>query len=220
MNYSRKSGFGAGTASIRDIRDTLKLLLTKPLMRYYDTTMTCSVCLHPKLPDIEDALSTGVSVRTAQARFGLSKSAIARHRLNCLGPKVAAAARIVAPSPAKAQVQRARAIVAGEVATPGDVISLTSLLDRLTRSLDRLEGSADAAAVDGLHAALAAVTGQLHKGVETTARLSGLYTDNEQVGRERFSININLPDTKSAGEPQNITPPPSIRAMSTYSEDA
>ena len=156
--------------------------------------MTCSICLHPQLHDIEDALSTGVSVRVAQARFGLSKSAIARHRLNCLGPKVAAAARIVTPSPAKAQVQRARAIVSGEVATPGDVMSLTSLLDRLTRSLDRLEGAADAAAVEGLHAALANVSGQLHKGVETAARLGGFYSDAEQAAGEKFSISIILPD--------------------------
>jgi len=156
--------------------------------------MTCSVCVHPQLPDIEDALSTGVSVRAAQARFGLSKSAIARHRLNCLGPKVAAAARIVTPSPAKAQVQRAKAIVAGEVATPGDVITLTGLLDRLTRSLDRLEVAADSAAVEGLHASLAAVTGQLHKGVETAARLGGFCSDNQQTAGEKFSIQIILPD--------------------------
>jgi len=111
--------------------------------------MTCSICLHPQLNEIEDALSTGLSVRAAQARFGLSKSAIARHRSRCLALKIAAAARIVTPSPAKAQVQRAKAIVAGEVATPGDVITLTGLLDRLTRSLDRLEGAADSAAVEG-----------------------------------------------------------------------
>lgn len=168
--------------------------------------MTCSICLHPQLNEIEDALSTGLSVRVAQARFGLSKSAIARHRLNCLGPKIAAAARIVTPSPAKAQVQRAKAIVAGEVATPGDVISLTSLLGRLTRSLDRLEGAADSAAVEGLHAALATVSGQLHRGIETAGKLQGLYSDGDQSPREKFSIQILIPEMPNSHNLKNVSP--------------
>jgi hypothetical protein len=168
--------------------------------------MTCSICLHPQLNEIEDALSTGVSVRVAQARFGLSKSAIARHRLNCLGPKVAAAARIVTPSPAKAQVQRAKAIVAGEVASAGDVVSLTSLLDRLTRSLDRLEQSADAAADEGLHAALATVSGQLHRGIETAGKLQGLYSEGDQSPREKFSIQILIPEMTNSHKLENVSP--------------
>jgi len=168
--------------------------------------MTCSICSDPRLPDIEEALSNGVSVRAAQARFGLSKSAIARHRLNCLGPKVAAAARIVTPSLAKAQVQRAKALLSGEVATPGDVISLTSLLDRLTRSLDRLEQSADAAAVEGLHAALATVSGQLHRGIETAGKLQGLYSEGDQSPREKFSIQILIPEMPNSQKLKNVSP--------------
>ena len=181
--------------------------------------MSCSICLHPKLAEIEDALSTGLTVRAAQARYGLSKSAVARHRANCLAPKVAAAARIVTPSPAKAQVQQAKAIVAGQAPTPGEVLSLTGLLDRLARSLDRLEGAADAAAGESLHAALAAVTGQLHKGVETAAKLQGLYTDSDQPAREKFSITINLPDGVPAMAPLDITPFAEVREVEARSRD-
>ncbi len=85
----------------------------------------------------------------------------------------------------------------GEVPTPQEVLSLTGLLDRLTRSLDRLEGSADAAANDNLHSALAAVSGQLHRGVEAAAKLQGLYAEPEISQQTKFSINIVLPEASS-----------------------
>ena len=186
---------------------------------YIKGGMSCSICLHPKLPEIEDALSTGLTVRAAQARYGVSKSAVARHRANCLAPKVAAAARIVTPSPAKAQVQQAKAIVAGQAPTPGEVLSLTGLLERLARSLDRLDSAADAAAGESLHAALAAVTGQLHKGVETAAKLQGLYTDADQPAREKFSITINLPDGVPTVAPMDITPVAEVREVVARSRE-
>lgn len=94
---------------------------------------------------------------------------------------------------AKAPVTRAKAIAAGATPTVEDVLSLMALLDRLARSLDRLEGSAQVAAADGLHASLAALSGQLHRGVETAAKLQGLYSEAPPTGQqERFSITIDL----------------------------
>ncbi len=160
--------------------------------------MICSICLDRNLSAIDDALTSGVSVRVAQERFGLSKSAIARHRQNCLAPKVAAAARIMTPSEGAGTVKRAKAILKGAPPAAADVLTLTGLLERVARSLDRLDGAADAAAADNLHAALAAVSGQLYKGVETAAKLQGMYSDVSPADRVPFSIQINLPQAHDA----------------------
>ena len=117
------------------------------------------------------------------------------------------------------QVQQAKAIVAGQAPTPGEVLSLTGLLERLARSLDRLDSAADAAAGESLHAALAAVTGQLHKGVETAAKLQGLYTDADQPAREKFSITINLPDGVPTVAPMDITPVAEVREVVARSRE-
>jgi hypothetical protein len=169
----------------------------------------CHICQHSNRNAVDDALLAGGSGRAVAAQFGLSKSGVARHRSGCLQPKIAAAARMVAPAAeVRAEVQRAKAIVSGEVvASHEDVLSLTGLLDRLARSLTRLESAADTAASDGLHMPLAALSGQLHKGIEVAAKVQGLYADTPTDPNTRFSITISLPsgDVMKAG-PKNITP--------------
>ena len=90
----------------------------------------------------------GDSVRKIASRFEHSKSGIGRHRTACLQPRLAAAARIVAPAAeVRGDVDRAKDIVSGKVAAShDDIISLSGLLGRLARSLERLEGAADTAA--------------------------------------------------------------------------
>ncbi len=156
---------------------------------------TCSICLRNDLAAIDAALSTGGTLVPTSAQFGVSKSALGRHRTNCLAPKMAAVAKMLQPiNEARAPVERAKAIVMGDAPSPQEVLSLTGLLDRLTRSLNRLEGSADAAANDNLHSALAAVSGQLHRGVEAAAKLQGLYAEPEAAQQAKFSINIVVPE--------------------------
>ena len=82
----------------------------------------------------------------------------------------------------------------GQQPVATDLLSLNGLLDRLARSLERLEGAADMAAGDNLHAALAAVSGQLHRGIETAGKLQGLYAEPERERQAPFSITINLPE--------------------------
>src|ERR1039458_7577712 len=139
----------------------------------------CQVCQGPDRTAVDDALMAGVSVRAIASRFALSKSGVGRHRTACLQPKLAAAARIVAPAvEVRADVDRAKAIVSGEVvANHADILSLSGLLERLARSLERLEGAADTAAGENLHMPLAALSGQLHRGIESAAKIQGLYTD-------------------------------------------
>ena len=137
----------------------------------------CTICQHPEKTDIDTELMQGDSVRAVANRRAVSKSAVARHRTGCLAPKVAAAARIVAPEAgARAEVQRARSIATGETKpNHDDILSLSGLLERLARSLERLEGAAATAADDGLHMPLAALSGQLHRGIESAAKIQGMY---------------------------------------------
>lgn len=157
----------------------------------------CTACFHPQVAEIDAALAAGGAlVPTAQA-FGLSKSALARHRTRCLAPKLAAAAKMVAPAAAnRVEVQRAKALASGQaVMTPSDVLTLQGLLGRLGRLLDRLEDASTNASDENLPAALAAVSGPLIKAVETAARLQGIGQQQPQAAAP-FSIVINLPDAE------------------------
>jgi hypothetical protein len=158
----------------------------------------CSVCLHSKKSDIDAALMAGGTLIPTGQRFGVSKSALARHRTGCLAPKVAAAAKMVAPASAtRAEVGRAKAIASGTVQpVPDDILSLTGLLGRLARSLERLESAADTSLADNIPTALAAVSGQLHRGIETAAKMQGLYVEPVQPAAPTFSIIFNLDATE------------------------
>lgn len=159
-------------------------------------TPTCSICQHPELAAIDAALAAGGTLIPTSAGFGVSKSALGRHRTNCLAPKMAAAAKVLQPiRESRVPVERAKAIAMGNAPSPQEVLSLTGLLDRLVRSLDRLEGAADTAANDNLHSALAAISGQLHRGIEGAAKLQGLYAEPETQQQTKFSINIVIPNS-------------------------
>lgn len=152
----------------------------------------CTVCTHPKKSEIDGALMEGVSGREVARQFGLSKSAVGRHRNGCLAPRLEAAARIVAPVKAgQAEVKRAKAIVAGEVdPTADDILSLSGLVNRIDRSLARLDGAAEDAFDTKSHAALAALSAQLHRGIEVVAKMQGL--GDQEPERAPYSITINL----------------------------
>lgn len=153
----------------------------------------CSVCQRIDLAEIDVALASGSSIVPTAARFDVSKSALGRHKLNCLAPKLAAAARIVAPvAHSKQAVKRARAIATGEAASPAEILSLTALVSKLSRSIDRLEDAAQCAGDTKAFNQLAALSGQIHRGIEAAAKLQGLGGLNT-METERFSITIVLP---------------------------
>jgi hypothetical protein len=166
----------------------------------------CKICQSLDRSGVDDALAGGVTVRDVASQFAFSKSAIGRHRAACLAPRIAAAARIVAPAAeVRRDVEHAKAIVSGALSpTAGDVLSLSGLLDRLGRSLERLERSADSAADDKLHGALAAVSAQLHRGIETSAKIQGLYAEQPQIDGPRFSISIIIPSSQPNTLPLSI----------------
>jgi hypothetical protein len=153
----------------------------------------CTTCHHPDRRAIDDRLALGATVREIAAAYGIAKSSVARHRKDCLAPRLVAAARVVAPSPEpRREVERARSIAAGEVApSVEDILSLTALLERLARSLERLEMAADKSATDEQPMALAALSGQLHRGIETAAKITGVTREQEPVSQ--FGIQIVIP---------------------------
>lgn len=155
----------------------------------------CSICQNVNKTTVDAALMEGRSVRVVAAQFDLSKSAVARHRTGCLAPLLAAAKKAVAPAAeVRAEVDRAKAITSGAV-TPShqDIISLTGLLERLARSLGRLETAADTAAAGELHVPLATLSSQLHRGIEAAAKIQGFYADAQTEGQPRLTVNIALP---------------------------
>jgi hypothetical protein len=161
----------------------------------------CQICLSPHRQAVDDALMAGTSVREIAATLGVGKSSIGRHRTGCLQPKIAAAARIVTPPVAevRAEVARAKAIAAGTApASYDDVLSLTSLLTKVAASLSRLEGACSTAASDGLHMPLAALSGQLHKGIETAAKLQGMYAEPQGAGGPSLHVTFNIPQAGAA----------------------
>lgn len=136
----------------------------------------CSVCLHANRPQIDADLMGGAKLIPTAQRYGLSKSAVARHREGCLAPKVAAAAAMVQPhAPVTAAKKRHRAIAAGQATpTPEEALDLGGLLARMGRSLARLDAAAEKAATDNAVGALTAASAQLHKAVEVIAKLAGI----------------------------------------------
>lgn len=185
----------------------------------------CSACHHAKTQDIDDLLVSGATLRVVGERFSLSKSSVARHRSGCLAPRIAAALRAVAPSPApRAEVVQAKAIVAGEVApTSDDLLSLSALLARLSKSLGRLEDAADRAVTEDRPMVLAALSGQLHRGIETTAKLQGLGNAPPESAGSRTSLTIIIPERQLAPkavdvESRRVLPAPADAASAPARE--
>lgn len=175
----------------------------------------CKVCQGAHRQAIEDALMVGASVRSLEARYGVSKSAISRHRANCLQPKVAAASRLLSATEARQDVARARAIMSGSAPAPTDVLSLAGLLERVARSLERLEAAADAAAGESQHTPLAALSSQLHRGIETAAKLQGIGAEDSS-NTPRLQIIFGrpaVPDQPQTPAPRDVTPAATPRSM-------
>jgi hypothetical protein len=169
----------------------------------------CSVCLSPALRAVDDALVAGGKLIPVAKRFGLSKSALGRHRTACLAPQLAAAARLVSPTKeVRREVARAREIAGGDAPTLAEITSLKGLLARLARSLERLETAADGAAAVNAYASLAALSGQLHRGVEAAGRLQGLGASLADLGRPGFNISIIIPEGVRAPVPVQLAPEP------------
>lgn len=155
---------------------------------------TCTVCTSPKKAELDAALIQGVSVRAAAQQYGFSKSAVERHKNSHLKARLTAEHRKAErerPDPAK----HAQGVAEGRLTpTADDLLSLSGVMGRLARSLDRLEEAAEAAADTGMYQGLAAVSGQLHRAVDAICKIQGLYSEKASPApTTSFGVIINLP---------------------------
>lgn len=162
----------------------------------------CTCCAHESQAALDADLLAGHPLIPTAARYGVSKSALGRHRTNCLAPRVQAAARAVRPTrEVHAPVQRARKALADNTTpTMDDLLTMQGLLETAARGLKRLENAADGAGVPA--SALAALHGQIFKGIETAGRLQGLYKgDGDASQAPRASIRIIFSGDGGANPP-------------------
>jgi hypothetical protein len=117
----------------------------------------CTVCSHPKTEEIDRLLVGGTGYRQITKRFGVSISALSRHRKNHL-------------SPALQRVHNKREEKRGE-----------SLLDRVERLITRLEALADDAAGGGQARLLLDTAQQLRETYKLFGKLTGELDDRPQV---------------------------------------
>lgn len=180
----------------------------------------CSVCLSANRDAVDSALLSGATLIPTAKQYGLSKSALSRHKSACLAPRAAAAARAVSSqATVKSATARAKAIAAGDAQpTFEELASLKGLVGSLGRSLGRLEAAAEAAAGDRAYGALAALSAQIHRGLETAGKLQGLYADGiEPASAPRFTINMVIGGVRGsrqvrhAGEPEVGSAEPGLR---------
>ena len=129
-------------------------------------------------PEIDAALVSGAKLVPLAQQFGLSKSAMHRHKLQCLPGAVAEALEgasvpmveaeplgDVAPLPAAADGGTV------DADTPASLADMAALVRIMIASIERLDAAAARGSQAGQASALAAVSAQLHKGVEVLARL-------------------------------------------------
>jgi len=169
----------------------------------------CSICQRANRSAIDAALLQGDSVRSVAAQFGLTKSAVARHRSGHLAVIASAAARLVAPAAEiNADVNRARAVLAGEMPTGATALGLHDLLGRIETSLSRLENAAVSAANEGLFLPLSSLSGQLHKAIQIAGQLQNIGgANNPSAAPGGFHIVFQLPGNDgSTSAPRNVTP--------------
>lgn len=127
---------------------------------------TCSVCRHPQRAEVDALLLESVPLRDIAGRFGLSKSALARHATEHLPRDLV------------------RAREAGEVARADDLLGqLRDLQARTLALLARAEEAAD------LRAALTAVS-QVRANLELLAKLLG---ELQQDGQATVQVRLVWP---------------------------
>src|SRR5690606_29042451 len=101
---------------------------------------SCTVCSHPQMAAIDLALTSGGRLVPTAAKFGVSKSALGRHRSSCLAGRLAAAAKSAA---AVGEPPTARQTTPDEgLATLAEIGTAAGLTRRLVKTLDRLEQAA------------------------------------------------------------------------------
>jgi hypothetical protein len=166
----------------------------------------CLICASDgKARVAQEMVLAGASDQAVGDRVGVSRAAAERHRKNHLRPVVQALAQGTVKD-APARQQRKELIEAAEKGDPPDpstLLSLSSLTSDLRKALDRIEKASDKAEQGGQLTALSGLLQQLHRNIESRAKLAGhggFAASKTQIGIgvgarafEPFVLRLNLP---------------------------
>ncbi len=135
----------------------------------------CSICNHPKRVEIDKALIDGGSYRDVARRFGVSRSAVGRHKRNGhIAEKIAKAAR-------KKEIKEGEAIQAAVLAQEQiEVVHAETILDEIGRLKDRSLAILERAESEGTREACTAL-GEVRRTLELLAKISGELQDQSAV---------------------------------------
>lgn len=137
----------------------------------------CTVCEHPQTAAIAKDVAAGGSNRAVARRYGLTDSAIQRHRTNCLkSPRRAKADESLAGTSSQASTGDSRRFgtEAGEISKPSDLLTRLQSLFRLGDLLEEAYQKRDVDAVVKL-------AREYRSAAETYAKVAGWLTDGVQV---------------------------------------
>jgi hypothetical protein len=177
----------------------------------------CNVCASEKLSrSVSQLLAEGLSQSEIARRLKIGKMSLSRHVRAHLLPVTKAIARAVErDNPAREQRQALiEAAEAGEL-QPEHYLTLGAIIGDLKRAADRIERVSSAAEEAGQPTAVAALTGQAIRAIETRSKLGSVGGFAPQKGRgdgeaaTPFSITIHLAGRTETLEltPINAAPP-------------
>lgn len=131
----------------------------------------CTICNHPQRLEIDKALVSGESYRSVAKRFGVTDSAVGRHKR---GGHIAAQIAKVAR---KGEIKESRAIKkAVEEMERREIADVISVLDEIVRLKDRLNALLDRAEKEGIKE-VCMVSGEVRRTLELIAKISGELKD-------------------------------------------
>ena len=141
---------------------------------------TCTICNHPQTAEISKAIANRGSKRTIADRFGVSGSAVMRHKANCLAitPRAQSSRPSLAPIPA-AQMDRFEDKASIVAADPKSLLRRAELLlDDAQAILTQVKATGD------VKTALVAVR-------ETRASIQLLMDAHGMLGKDGITVNID-----------------------------
>lgn len=150
---------------------------------------TCSICSSTNADEVRLAVLGRETDTAISERFGFSRSAVQRHRVD----HIEAPARAVAAAAAKGH-DKAKERQALAAATADDArvwLTLGSIAGDLKKVHDRLDQAAEEAAADKQRMALSSLSGQLIRASEVRAKLGGIGQECDGQGAS-FSLRIFL----------------------------
>jgi hypothetical protein len=144
-------------------------------------TKPCSICSNPARAAIDLCLVNGTSVRDTAQQFGLSASAVQRHKTTCMTRTVPA---ITAPVQVPAYATTTEAAIAQQ--------NITSISQRAESLVGRMEQAFDECQGTGDYGILVRCSKEVREGLKLLAQLSGELGPNNQINLQVNNVAPSL----------------------------